>query len=92
LFTAFKTTEFKFCLVDIIINNLAITISFTCSPPSTRPPNPPHQFIKQLLAYFIDGSEMSMTSFDRRKHDKSYAAVLENRSKEMYRVLFFRIG
>jgi len=27
------------------------------------------QFAKQLLAYFIDGSDMSMTSFDRRKQD-----------------------
>jgi len=42
-----------------------------------------YQFIKQLLAYFIDGSEMSMTSFDRRQHDQGYTAVLENRSEEM---------
>ncbi len=27
------------------------------------------QFIKQLLAFFIDGSDFSMTSFDRRKTD-----------------------
>jgi hypothetical protein len=41
------------------------------------------QFIKQVLAYFIDGSDMSMKSFDRRKHDEAYAALLENTSDEM---------
>ena len=41
------------------------------------------QFIKQVLAYFIDGSDMSMTSFDRRKQDAAYAALLENRPEEM---------
>lgn len=35
------------------------------------------EFIKQLLAHFIDGSDMSMTAFDRRKRDNSYAALLE---------------
>ena len=34
-------------------------------------------FIKQMLAYFIDGSDMAMTRFDRRKSDKAYAASLE---------------
>ena len=41
------------------------------------------QFAKQLLAYFIDGTDMSMTSFDRRKQDEGYAAVLENRPEDM---------
>ncbi len=41
------------------------------------------QFAKQLLAYFIDGSDMSMASFDRRKPDEGYAAVLENSPEDM---------
>lgn len=40
-------------------------------------------FIKQLVAWFIDGTETSMQSFDRRKRDQSYAALLENRPNEM---------
>ena len=35
------------------------------------------EFIKQVLAHFIDGSDMSMTAFDRRKSDSGYAALLE---------------
>jgi len=35
------------------------------------------EFIKQVLAHFIDGSDMSMTAFDRRKCDVGYAALLE---------------
>lgn len=41
------------------------------------------QFVKQLLAYFIEGSDMSMSSFDRRKQDAGYIAVLENRREDM---------
>ena len=41
------------------------------------------QFVKQLLAYFIEGSDLSMTSFDRRKEDPGYIAVLENRREDM---------
>lgn len=37
-----------------------------------------YQFIKQLLAFFIDGTDMSMKSFDRHKCDEAYASVLEN--------------
>ena len=44
---------------------------------------PAYQFIKQLLAHFIDGTDMAMSSFDRRKGDESYAAVLENVPKQM---------
>jgi hypothetical protein len=36
-----------------------------------------------VLAYFIDGSDMSLTSFDRRKQDAAYAALLENTTEEM---------
>jgi hypothetical protein len=42
-----------------------------------------HQFIKQMLAHFIDGSDMAMTAFDRRKQDRAYAALLENQTDEM---------
>lgn len=41
------------------------------------------QFIKQLLAYFFDGTEMSMKSFDRRKKDEAYAAAIENTPEQM---------
>ena len=34
-------------------------------------------FIKQMLAFFIDGTDMSIAGFDKRKKDKGYAAVLE---------------
>ena len=41
------------------------------------------QFIKQLFAFFIDGTDLSMSSFDRRKEDKAYAALLENKPHQM---------
>lgn len=41
------------------------------------------QFIKQLLAHFIDGSDLAMGGFDRRKPDEAYAAVLENDPEQM---------
>jgi hypothetical protein len=41
------------------------------------------QFTKQLFAHFMDGTDMSMTGFDRRKHDEGYAALLENRPEQM---------
>jgi hypothetical protein len=41
------------------------------------------QFAKQLFAYFIDGTDMSMKSFDRRKEDAAYAAALENTPDQM---------
>ncbi|MCK5535229.1 MAG: IS1380 family transposase, partial [Bacteroidales bacterium] len=42
-----------------------------------------NQFTKQMLAFFIDGTDMSISGFDRKKQDESYAAVLENSSEEM---------
>jgi len=42
-----------------------------------------HQFLKQIIAYFVDGSDMSLTSFDRRQHDEAYALLLENTPDEM---------
>ena len=41
------------------------------------------QFIKQILAYFINGDDLSMSSFDRRKADEAYQMLLENRSEDM---------
>ena len=41
------------------------------------------QFFKQMLAFFIDGTDLSIAGFDRSKQDSGYAAVLENPSKEM---------
>jgi hypothetical protein len=41
------------------------------------------QFIKQMLAYFIDGTEMSISSFDRRREDEGYSSIIENEREEM---------
>jgi len=41
------------------------------------------QFIKQILAYFMDGTHMSLSGFEQKKNDKSYAAILENTLGEM---------
>jgi hypothetical protein len=41
------------------------------------------QFLKQMLAYFIDGTDMSLSSFDRKKKDHGYAALLENQKSDM---------
>jgi hypothetical protein len=41
------------------------------------------QFLKQIFAFFIDGTNMSMTGFDTRKEDEGYAALLENKTSEM---------
>ena len=41
------------------------------------------QIIKQLMAFFADGTDMSISSFDRRKKDEAYAAVLENTPDQM---------
>jgi len=30
------------------------------------------QFVKQVCAHFIDGTQMSMTAFDAKKHDRHY--------------------
>ena len=41
------------------------------------------QFLKQIFAYFIDGTNMTLSSFDNKKKDKGYAAILENTENEM---------
>lgn len=42
-----------------------------------------YQFIKQMLAYFIDGTYMSIESFNDKKQDKAYSALLENADDQM---------
>ncbi len=36
-----------------------------------------------MFAHFIDGADMSISSFDKKKTDKGYAAVLENTKNDM---------
>ena len=43
----------------------------------------PQQFLKQMFAYFMDGTDMSISGFDKKKKDKGYASVLENTENEM---------
>lgn len=42
-----------------------------------------HQFIKQIIAFFIDGTNISISSFDQRKADEGYAALLECKPTEL---------
>ncbi|GBD89882.1 hypothetical protein BMS3Abin04_00595 [bacterium BMS3Abin04] len=44
---------------------------------------PLYQFIKQMLAYFIDGTYMRMESFNDKKNNKAYTSLLENKENEM---------
>jgi hypothetical protein len=39
--------------------------------------------MKQMLAYFIDGTYMSMKSFNDREKDIGYSALLENKEEAM---------
>lgn len=41
------------------------------------------QFLKQIFAFFIDGTNMSISGFDQIKTDEGYAAILENKTDEM---------
>jgi len=41
------------------------------------------QFLKQIFAFFIDGTNMSISGFDSRKTDEGYAALLENKTNEL---------
>ena len=41
------------------------------------------QFLKQMFAFLMDGTNMSISSFDQLKNDEGYAALLENKSNEM---------
>ena len=41
------------------------------------------QFLKQVFAFFIDGTNMAINSFDQSKNDKRYAALLESTPEQM---------
>ena len=41
------------------------------------------QFLKQMFAFFIDGTDMSIAGFDKKKTDKGYTAILENKEDDM---------
>jgi hypothetical protein len=41
------------------------------------------QFLKQMFAFFIDGTDMSISSFDHKKEDEGYTALLENNLGDM---------
>ena len=41
------------------------------------------QFIKQIIAFMMDGTDTSISSFDLRKSDVGYASILENREEDM---------
>jgi len=41
------------------------------------------QFLKQMFAFFMDGTHMSITCFDQTKKDEGYAALLESGINEM---------
>ncbi len=41
------------------------------------------QFLKQMFAFIMDGTHMSITCFDQTKKDEGYAALLESGVNEM---------
>ena len=41
------------------------------------------QFLKQMLAFFMDGTNMAISGFDHLKNDEGYAALLESKTSEM---------
>jgi hypothetical protein len=41
------------------------------------------QFVKQIIAFFIDGTNMSISNFDRLKKDEGYAALLECKADQL---------
>ncbi|MBA7531979.1 IS1380 family transposase ISPph3 [subsurface metagenome] len=41
------------------------------------------EFLKQIFAFFMDGTNMAMTGFDQLKNDEGYAALLESKTSEM---------
>ncbi len=55
------------------------------------------QFVKQFIAWAIDGTDMCMRGFDRRKRDEACASLLENRPDQMatshqIKRMFFRFA
>lgn len=42
-----------------------------------------NQFLKQMFAYFMDGTDMAICGFDIKKEDTGYAAILGNEPDQM---------
>ena len=42
-----------------------------------------NQFLKQMFAFFMDGTNMAISSFDQKKDNEGYAELLENNQDEM---------
>lgn len=40
-------------------------------------------FLKQMLAFFMDGTNMAIRSFDDRKKDEGYAAIMESTCEQL---------
>jgi len=43
----------------------------------------PEHFLKQIFAFFIDGTDITMSGFDVKKKDQAYAALLEAKSSQL---------
>jgi hypothetical protein len=41
------------------------------------------QFVKQIIAFFIDGTNMAISGFDQSKEDEGYASLLEYKTDQM---------
>ncbi len=41
------------------------------------------QFLKQIFAFIMDGTDLSISCFDQKKRDAGYAAILESNTDEM---------
>ncbi len=42
-----------------------------------------NEFLKQIIAFFIDGTDCTMSGFDHKKDNESYIALLENKKSQM---------
>lgn len=61
-----------------VISNMLISLLFINSKGLRL-----QQFLKQMFAFFMDGTNMSISGFDKKKSDEGYAALLENTLSEM---------
>ena len=41
------------------------------------------QFVKQIIAFFIDGTNMAISGFDQSKKDEGYACLLECKTDQL---------
>ena len=42
-----------------------------------------YQFVRQILAFFVDGTNLALTHFDHLKKDLGYAAIMETEPSEL---------